>query len=107
MVDEMEGRSQKDRSWVQVVLRSRDEGATNSSFEKICGNFSFSIFTLGTTSSPLWNSGDKVELHIEQGEKVVAPLTINRQWALLKKVNLVSLRVEAVLDFYMQDWSQG
>ena len=35
MVDEVEGRSYYGGSRVQVVHKSRDEGATNSSFEKL------------------------------------------------------------------------
>ena len=42
-LDEVEGRSQKDGSRVQVVLRCRDMGATKSSFEKLHGNLSFSL----------------------------------------------------------------
>ena len=53
MVGEVEGRSQKDGSRAQVVLRSRDEGATKSSFEKLHGIFSFSLFTSGTNFLPL------------------------------------------------------
>ena len=75
----MEGRSQKDGSQVQVVLRSMDEGSMKSSFEKLRGIFYFSLFTSGTASPPLCQSGDRVEMHIEQGEKVVAPLTVKRQ----------------------------
>ena len=43
MVGEVEGRSQKDGSRVQVVLRSRDEGSMKSSFEKLRGIFSFPL----------------------------------------------------------------
>ena len=41
--------SQKDGSRVQVVLRCTDKGATKPSFEKLCGNLSFLLFTKGTT----------------------------------------------------------
>ena len=53
IVGEVEGRSQKDGSRVQVVLRSRDEGATKSSFEKLHGIFSFSVFTSSIDFLPL------------------------------------------------------
>ena len=53
MVGEVEGRSQKDGSRVQLVLGSRDGGSMKYSFEKLHGIFSFSIFTLGTTFLPL------------------------------------------------------
>ena len=53
VADEVEGRSQKDGSRVQVVLRSRDEGVMKSSFEKLHGIFSFSLFTSGTCFLPL------------------------------------------------------
>ena len=52
MVGEVEGRSKKDGSQVQVVLKSRDEGAMKSSFEKLCGIFSFSLFNSSTASLP-------------------------------------------------------
>ena len=49
----MDGISQNDGSRVQVVLKCRDKGAMKYSFEKLCGNLSFSLFTKGTDSS-LW-----------------------------------------------------
>ena len=53
MVGEVDRRSNKDGCQAQVVLRCRDKGATNPSFEKLCGDLSFSLFTKGTASSPL------------------------------------------------------
>ena len=53
MLGEVEGRSTKVGSRARVVLRSRDEGATKYSFEKLHGIFSFSLFTSGTAFLPL------------------------------------------------------
>ena len=78
MVGEVDIRSQNDGSRVQVVLRCRDKGAMNPSFENLRGNLSFSLFTKGTTSTPLWQSGDRAEPCLEQEVKVVAPPTIKR-----------------------------
>ena len=50
---EVDRRSKNDGSRVQVVLRCRDKGAMNPSFEKLHGNLSFSLFTKSTTSTPL------------------------------------------------------
>ena len=53
MVGEVEGRSKKGGYQVQLVHKSRNEGAMKSSFEKLRGIFSFSLFTLGIASPPL------------------------------------------------------
>ena len=55
MVDEEEGRSYLGRSQVQVVHRSRDEGATKSSSEKLHES---SLF-LFLTRAPLFFHADK------------------------------------------------
>ena len=47
-VDEVEGRSQKDGSWVQVSLGVSDEVSTKPLFEKFREEFYFSLFTKGT-----------------------------------------------------------
>ena len=52
-VDEVEGRSQKDGSQVQVALGGMDEVGTKPLFENFCEDFSFSLFTKGTASPPL------------------------------------------------------
>ena len=53
MVGEVEGRSQKDGSQVQVALGGRDEVSTKPLFDNFRKDFSFSIFTKGTASPPL------------------------------------------------------
>ena len=52
-VDEVEGRSKKDGSQVQVSLGGRYEVSTKPLFEKFHEYFSFSLFTKGTASPPL------------------------------------------------------
>ena len=99
----MDRRYQKDGSRVQVVLRSRDKGAMKSSFEKLRGNLSFSLFTKGTTYFSLLQSGDREEMHLEQELKVVTLPTVKRLKALLKKVTLLDLKAGVVLDFHMHD----
>ena len=88
MMGEVDRRSQKDGSRVQVVLKCRDKGATKPSFEKLCGNLSFSLFTKGIASSSLRWSGDRPEPHLNQRVKVVPPLTVNSLQVVLKKVPL-------------------
>ena len=77
LVGEVATRSYKHGSWVQLALVIRDRGATKPSFKKLPENLSFSLFTTGTTSSSLRQSGDKAEPCVEQMVKVVPPLTAN------------------------------
>ena len=51
--DEVEGRSQKEGSRVQVSLGGRDEVSMKLLFEKFREDLSFSLFTKGTASPPL------------------------------------------------------
>ena len=53
LMGEVARRSYKDGSRAQLNLVVRDKGATKPSFEKLCENLSFSLFTKGTASSPL------------------------------------------------------
>ena len=41
MMGDVDKRSQKDGSRVQVVLKCRDKGAMKHSFKKLCGDLSF------------------------------------------------------------------
>ena len=66
----------------------RDKGATRPSFEKLRENLSFSLFTKGTTSSSLRQSGDREEPHLDQRVKVVPLLTVNRLREVANKVPL-------------------
>ena len=66
----------------------RDKGATKPSFEKLRENLSFSLFTKGTASSSLRQSGEREEPHLNQRVKAMPPLTINAIQAVLKKVPL-------------------
>ena len=48
LVDDVEGRSQKDGSRVQISLGGSDEVSMKPLFEKFCEDFSFSLFIKGT-----------------------------------------------------------
>ena len=74
---EVARRSYNDGSWAQLTLVIRDKGAMKPYFEKLHENLSFSIFTKGTASSSLRQSGDKVEPQLDQRVKVVPPLIVN------------------------------
>ena len=50
LVGEVARRSYKDGSRSQLTLVIRDKGSMNPSFEKLCENLSFSLFTKGTAS---------------------------------------------------------
>ena len=77
LVGEVARRSYKDGSRAQLALVIRDKGATKPSFEKLRENLPFSLFTKGTTSSSLRQSGDREQPHLDQRVKTVPPLTIN------------------------------
>ena len=48
-----------------------------------------------------------MELLFEQGVKAAAPLTVKRQWALLKRVTLFALKAKAMVDSNMENKSLG
>ena len=60
-----------------MVLRCRDKGATKPSFEKRHEKSLFSLFTKGSTSSSLRQSGDRAEPRLDQRVKAVPSITAN------------------------------
>ena len=85
-VGEVAKRSYKDGSRAQLDLVIRDKGAMKPYFNNLHENLSFSLFTKGTASSSLRQSGDREEPHLDQRVKEMPPLIFNIVQVVLNKV---------------------
>ena len=104
LVGEVDRRSPKDGSQAQLTQVNRDKACHKDFDLEDSRSLSFSLFTKGTAPTPWWQSSARVEPLFKQRVKVVPPPIFNTTQAMLKKVPLLGLRVEAVLGFYMQVW---
>ena len=99
LVGEVDRRSPKHGSWAQLTHVNRDKVFHEAFDLEASWSLSFSLFTKGTAPAPWWHSGARDEPLFKQREKAVPLPIFNTTQAMLKKVLVLSLRVEAVLRF--------
>ena len=104
LVGEVDMISPKNGSRSQLTQVNRDKVFHEYFDLEASWSLSFSLFTKVTAPDPWWKSGAREEILFKKRGKVVQLPLFNTTQAVLKKVLLLILRVEAMLGFYMQIW---